>query len=138
MGQRRHIGGAGLVLALLLSGCSPTSAELLTAGQWSAAARVAVKDPALCAPAQACSAAVQVMASEGAGRAQAKAGAVACVLPRPVRPAVPIISLDGFIALADAAARAAAAALAERETVRQMVLQQATADLMAERDRCGQ
>lgn len=125
-------------LVLLLAACAPTSADLLIAGQWSTAARVAVKDPALCAPAQACSAAVQILASEGAGRSLVAPTAAACLLPRAARPAVPIISLDGFIALADAAARAAAAALAERETVRQLVLQQATADLMAERVRCGQ
>jgi len=125
-------------LALLLCACAPTASDLLAAGQMSAAARVAVKDRELCAPAQACSAAVQILASEGAGRAQVKASAAACLLPRPARLAVPIISLDGFIALADAAARAAAAALAERETVRQLVLQQATADLNAERVRCLQ
>lgn len=125
-------------LALLLCACSPTSAELLQAGQWSAAARVAVKDRELCAPAQACSAAVQILASDGAKRSLVASTAAACLLPRAARPAVPIISLDGFVALADAAARAAAAALAERETVRQLVLQQATADLMAERVRCLQ
>lgn len=125
-------------LALLLCGCPATSAELLQAGQWSAAARVAVKDRELCAPAQACSAAVQILASEGAKRSLVAPTAAACLLPRATRPAAPIISLDGFVALADAAARAAAAALAERETVRQLVLQQATADLNAERVRCQQ
>ena len=129
--------GAGLGLALLLAACAPTASELLIAGQWSASACLAVADRALCEPAQACSAAVQALASEGAKRSLVAPTAQACILPRR-RLATLILGLDGLGALVDEIGRQAAGVLAERENVRQLVLQQAGADLNAERVRCGQ
>ena len=126
------------LIAVVLSACAPTPADLLIAGQWSAAARLAVKDRALCEPALACSAAVQILAADGAKRSMVAPTERACALPLPVRSAVPILSLDGFIALGDAAAKIAADVLAEHERVRVQVLSQATADRLYILSRCGQ
>lgn len=112
--------------------CSPTAAELITAGRWSAGARDScLTDLERCKPAIGCSGAVQVMASEGAGRPHVRAAEVACVPPSgSVRAAW---TLGQLAEAAGEVAGALAERLRERERVRVEVLRQATSDLAAEK-----
>lgn len=121
--------------AILLSGCSVTSAQLLRAGQWSAAAALASADRAMCAPALRCSGAVQILAAEGAGRAEWADASAACVLPRPAA-GTALIGLEGVAGAVAAVADAVTEQLRERAAVRREVQRQATADLATERRRC--
>lgn len=126
-------------LAVCLSGvaaCAPTSAQLLRAGQWSAAAALASADRALCHPAMRCSGAVQILAAEGAGRAEWAEARTTCALPRPAAGAA-LIGLEGVAGAVAAVADAVAEQLRERAAVRRAVMEQATADLATERRRCG-
>jgi hypothetical protein len=128
-GLKRAAVAVGL---LIVGGCSPTSAELLRGGHWSSRARAACSvDPALRGPAISCSSAVQVMASEGAGRKDVNSTDKACALSQgPL-----IVAAAAIGPLLDAAGQLAAALaeqLREREAIRQAVLRQATADLEAE------
>ena len=124
-----------LLAALLLTGCSVTSSQLLRAGQWSAAAALASADRSMCVPAMRCSGAVQVLAAEGAGRVEWQETAKACVLPRPAVGSA-LIGLEGVAGAVAAVADAVAEQLRERAAIRRAVLHQATADLAAERRRC--
>lgn len=124
-----------VTLLLLTGGCGATSAELLAAGQWSAAARLAVADLSLCGPAMDCSGTVQVMASEGAGRSEVRRAATACALPR-AQIGRHLLSWAGVAGAVEAVAEAVAEQLRERATARRAVLEQATGDLAAERQRC--
>ena len=124
-----------LLAALLLTGCSVTSSQLLHAGQWSAAAALASADRSMCVPAMRCSGAVQVLAAEGAGRVEWQETAKACVLPRPAVGSA-LIGLEGVAGAVAAVADAVVKHLRERAAIRRAVLHQATADLAAERRRC--
>ena len=124
-----------LLAALLLTGCSVTSSQLLRAGQWSAAAALASADRSMCVPAMRCSGAVQVLAAEGAGRVEWQEAAKACVLPRPAVGSA-LIGLEGVAGAVAAVADAVVKHLRERAAIRRAVLHQATADLAAERRRC--
>lgn len=123
------------LLALLLCACIPTPAQLLRAGQWSAAAALASADRSMCVPAMRCSGAVQVLAAEGAGRAEWQEVAAACVLPRPT-PGRALIGLEGVAGAVAAVADAVAEQLRERSAIRRAVSQQAADDLATERRRC--
>lgn len=79
-----------------------------------------------------CSASVQAMASEGAGRKEVSKAAQACSLPRSALITAAGGGIGALLEAAGQVAAALAAQLRERETVRQAVLQQATADLAAE------
>lgn len=124
-----------VVLLLCVGGCGPTSAELLSAGQWSAAARLASSNRGLCASALACSGAVQVMASEGAGRGAVREAATACALPRAAI-GRQLLSWAGVAGAVEVVADAVAEQLRERAAARRAVLEQSSDDLAVERQRC--
>ncbi len=122
-------------LALLLTACAPTAAELVAGGLQSAAARQACGiNFGACPPAIACSGSVLVMASEGASRAAVKVSSAACVLPA-VSIVHGFISLPILVGAVEVFADVVAAQLREREAARVVVRAQAAADLAAERAR---
>lgn len=131
--RRRWLWAAAALLSV--GACGPTAAELLSAGQWSAAARLAVADRSLCGLAMSCSGAVQVMASEGAGRAEVHGAAAACALPR-AQFGQQLLAWAGVAGAVEAVAEAVAEQLRERAAARRAVLEQAAGDLAAERQRC--
>lgn len=122
-------------LCLLLAGCIPTPAQLLLAGQWSAAAALKAADPALCGPAMRCSGAVQVLAAPGSGRAEWSAAQAACILPKSDAGRA-LIGLEGLAGAVEAVAKAVAEHLQETAAIRRAVLHGATSNLAAERKRC--
>ena len=124
-----------LLAALLLTGCSVTSSQLLRASQWSAAAALASADPAMCHPAIRCSGAVQVLAAPGSGRAEWSEAQAACVLPRPAAGRA-LVGLEGIAGAVEAVADAVVKHLQEQAAIRRAVLHQATADMATERRRC--
>lgn len=124
------------VLLPLLGACRPTAADYLMARTWSARARAAVvADRSQCEPAQACSTAVQILASEGAGKAHVTTASAACILPARARGAS-VMDLGGLLAAADVIAKITADRMLEREQARLATLQQAGEDLDAEHRIC--
>lgn len=129
---------AAVLLSLLLLGCAPTAAELLTAASWSSAARAACfADFAMRDPAMGCSSSVRTMASEGARRKEVRAAAAACDLPQAAGRRALAGTLGQLLDAAGQIAALLAQQLREREAVREAVLQQATEDLAAEQARAA-
>lgn len=129
-----------LACLALVAACSPTSAELVEAGQWSSSARGAcLADIGQCQPALTCSGSVLAMASEGAGRDQVRTGAAACRRPwAALRLASAVCSLGTLVDAMGEIVDIVAKQLREREAVRVAVLTQAAADVAAERIRAVQ
>jgi hypothetical protein len=74
-----------LLLALLGVSCAPSTQELLQAGTWSHAARVACQSPGACPKERACIAAVAAATLTESGRREYKAAQLSCA-PYGARP----------------------------------------------------